>query len=306
MTTIPTGAAAVAHNLNTNQTYYYRINGNILSNNDNEVLSEPGWMPETYTVNGIIGSDNRERVGDYQHLPFSAIAYISVTYPSGHTYPSTAAMISPNAALTAAHCLYDPEEGGWATAITVYPAVNGSIGFLHYPYGSATANEIAISIPYFENGSDARWDWGVIRLNSNIGSNSGYLGFQCIETSLSAAPIMISGYPGDLNDYWDTRDQFYHIFRITADISSQTTASNGTMYDCRMITYKVDTSPGQSGSPVLYDNNGTYQIIGIHSQGHYPDDGDGNPENDTVCTRNNGFGLTSQVFHFLLSYKNNS
>ena len=308
ITTIPTGAAAIAHNLTTNQTYYYRINGNILSNNDDEIFAEPGWMPETYSVDGVIGNDNRERVSSdqLQEAPFSAIAYIETIYPNGQRSKGTATMISPNAAVTAAHCLYNSQRGGWPTQITIFPAVNGSIDFLNYPYGSATATEVVISIPYFESGRGAQWDWGVIRLNSNIGNASGFLGFQCIESSLEATPIMISGYPGDLNDYWETRDQFYHNHRIASDNSYQINASNGTVYDCRHLTYKVDTARGQSGSAILYNNNGVYQIIGIHSQGYYPDDGDGNPDNDYVCIRNDGFGFTSQVFHFLLSYKNNS
>ncbi len=294
ITNVPTGAAAVAHNLTTNQTYYYRINGNILPSNNNENLSEPGWMPENHSVNAVIGNDNRERVSNYQAAPFSAIAYIKTTYPNGETYDGTATMISSNAALTAAHCLYNSERGGWATEITVSPAVNGSTrGTLNYPYGSAMATEIAISIPRFENSRpEASWDWGVIRLNSNIGNDSGFLGFQCIEPSLEATPIMISGYPGPLNRYWETRDQFYHVFRITSDISSQKIASNGTVYDCRLLTYKLDTEKGQSGSAILYDNNGTYQIIGVHSAAQPIDDGDDDPNND-IYVYNKGFGITS-------------
>ncbi len=218
ITTIPTGAAAIAHNLTTNQTYYYRINGNILSNNDDVILSEPGWMPEGVSVDSVIDPIDDRAIADTTQLPYSAIAFITVLYsldPLIIGY-GTATMISPDTALTAAHCLYNVKYGGWPIAVAVYP---GTSGALQTPYGAASATEIAISIPYYEyetitgfydeypNNPDdpynplnwrASLDWGVIRLDSNIGSNSGYLGFTC-GNNAEQSIAMISGYPGDKN-----------------------------------------------------------------------------------------------------------
>ena len=77
VTTIPTGAAAVAYNLHTGLEYYYRINGDILLSN--ETLSEPGWMPEIASTDDIIGYiDERTKVNNTQVSPYSAIALIIV------------------------------------------------------------------------------------------------------------------------------------------------------------------------------------------------------------------------------------
>ena len=209
-------------------------------------------------------------------------------------------MISSNVVLTAAHNLYDSEEGGWPTSIQVTPAVNGSIGFLNTPYGSSMARELVMSIPYFETENSWNCDWGAIRLVDNIGYNSGFLGFQYIARNIAGEfPTIISGYPGDLNDYWDTRNQYMHSDTIDVDKTFDSyIASNTTAYQKRYFRYDTDTTDGQSGAPILYCDNGTYQIIGIHSGG-IPEDPD---DPNTEYLYNVGFALTYQVFSFLWSY----
>ena len=295
ITNVPTGAAAVAHNLTTNQTYYYRINGNILPSNNNENLSEPGWMPESHSIDGVIGDDNRELVSNTQVTPFSAIAYVLLAFPDQTTSCATATMISPNVAITAAHNLYCREKGGWATTVLVCPGTYGFWNMPTMPWGGAPATEIAISIPAFEDESEAdgvNCDWGVIHVSTNIGYNSGYLGFQCIALNPQNYSIMISGYPADLNDANFTTTQYMGYGFITNDASSSITATNNTSYENRILSHNVDATDGQSGSPILYTVNN--QIIGIYTAG---------VSSSGVYYKNIGFGLKSEVFHFLLSYK---
>ena len=108
---------------------------------------------------------------------------------------------------------------------------------------------------------------------------------------------MISGYPGDKNGYvegiigYSSYNQYKHSNIIFDDTSSSKTCrTNNTSYQDRILSYWIDATKGQSGSPILCNNNGTYQIIGIHSVQI------GNDHNE-------GFGLTPQVFHFLTAYK---
>ena len=304
-TDVPTGAAALAYDLTTDESYYYRMSGHLLSNID-EDLDEPGWMPESHCVDAIIGEDNRQVVANTQIAPYSAIAYIKVTYPSEEEYVGTAVMISPNVALTAAHCLFKNEEGGFPISIEVTPAAYGStmISNFHAPYGTATAREVVISLTYFENrpatNEDkrvARWDWGVIRLNSNIGNYSGFLGLHYFDMYVNDLSVMIAGYPNDLNIANISKNQYKHNGLIYGDESSYTTLSNNETYQTRYFSYIIDTTGGQSGSPILCYWEGAYKIIGIHS-------GRGNLDGN-VCYTNEGFGLTSEVFQFLVTYKNN-
>ena len=306
MTTIPTGAAAIAHNLITNQTYYYRVNGNILPSVDG-TFSEPGWMPEGVSVNHVIGSDNREFISDTQEAPCRAIAFLEIYFPYGDPDCGTATMISPNAALTAAHCLYDTSRGGWATRVVVRPATSGSVNNPLNPYGTAEATEIVMSIPYFETENSLNGDWAVMRLSSNIGNSSGFLGFQYIARNMESESAVISGYPNDKNGYTITTedgkefirtafDQYWGSGEIDDDVTcTPYIASNTTSYQNRRFEYEIDATGGQSGAPILYRNDDSYQIIGMHIAG--------------ITTESNvynmGYALTYQVFNFLWSYKNN-
>ena len=49
----PSGAVAVGHNMSNNSTYYYRVNGNLLSLNPGvTTFTEQGWMPDIeYSIN---------------------------------------------------------------------------------------------------------------------------------------------------------------------------------------------------------------------------------------------------------------
>ncbi len=297
MTTVPTDAAAVGHNLSTNQTYYYHVNGNVLPTSADGSISEPGSSTEAVSPDAIIGDDNRLIVKPNKMTtnPYYAIAYVYITFPDGTTGNGTATMISPNAAVTAAHILYDSRHGGWPTSITVYPAIYGSADIPYLPYGFSTATELAISVPFFETENLFYGDWAVIRLSHNI-ATSRFLGFQYISQNVSydANPIAItiSGYPDYPNIDLHTINQYRDTNFIDEDIWDTTTASNNTVYDDRTFEYDIDATDGQSGAPLLYYNNGTYQIIGVHSR-----------EPSGV---NQGFGFTYQVFNFLLAYKNNS
>src|SRR5581483_4393042 len=53
----------------------------------------------------------------------------------GEVFEATAAMIGPKAALTAAHVVYDPELGGFATRVTFVPGADGG----RPPFGSYRA-----------------------------------------------------------------------------------------------------------------------------------------------------------------------
>lgn len=50
---------------------------------------------------------------------------IIVSFPKGVVY-GTAVIWAKDAALTAGHCVYNPEFGGWAIAIELFPGQNNS------------------------------------------------------------------------------------------------------------------------------------------------------------------------------------
>ena len=310
VSTVPTGAVAVARNLTSNETYYYRVNGTILPTSDDGIISEPGWMPDVASTNIIIDNDgdeipeeSRTLVSNTQVAPYSAIGLLIIAYETREKIfirYGTATMISSNAAVTAAHCLYNSSLG-WPSSVLFVPGINGPSSSPNMPYGFAVAAEIAISTPYYYDPVYSLHDWGVIRFATNIGNNCGYLGFQYWHRDMSDFSAMISGYPGDLNGFdaatetLDFYNQYKAINIISSDNLGTTTCSNNTTYDWRVFGCLIDATSGQSGSPLLYRSStqDAYQIIGVYIAAI--------GANENGCA-----GLTSQLFSFLFAYKNNS
>lgn len=212
-----------------------------------DMLAE-AYMPEDSSLEiaprTILGRDDRYRVTNTTAFPNRAVGLIEVTFPNGRTTYGSAAMVGKNVALTAGHCLYNKSFGGWAKKVTYYPARNGS----SLPYGSYRGRKFISSQTYINTGNIA-YDWGVIRFDSNPGGKHGYFGFQTTEADQTGKRLYTRGYPGD--------------------------KAFGTMYGCagnllgynsnklRMF-YTMDTTGGQSGSPI-YDSNNIIQAVHTHS-----------------------------------------
>jgi len=100
-------------------------------------------------------------------------------------------------------------------------------------------------------------DWGVIVLNENFGELAGSLAMQAWTTQelLDAPEMEISGYP-DHRNY----EQWFDIGHLTG-------------VGDRILQYRIDTSGGQSGSPIMIADDsvaspqGRTVVVGIHNYG---------------------------------------
>lgn len=298
----PDGAVAVGKNLDTNSIYYYRVNGAVISQIGNVITSIPGCFPspqilenkyESFSPNSAIDTEDREKVTDADNMPFSAICYIDITFPNGETYPATAFMISGDVAMTAAHCLYDPLLGGWATSVRVIPGKSG-YGFFNNPFGDANAEEIVVSTQWQQNVPNSSeipislrdYDWGFIRLDDSIGNDSGYLGIK-YDANFTNKTVTISGYPNPFPE--GSNNKNYYQYETNGRIES--------MGDHR-ITHKLDTSEGQSGSPIFYWDSTDQQwlVVGIHVSCSVT-------ENATSSHYHTGVWFYSQLFSFAWAYR---
>lgn len=215
---------------------------NILTNK-----TEPYFPDELLTSvspNALVGdNDERSIVLNTLKSPYSAICYIETTYPDGSVGLGTAFMIYKNLALTAGHCVKDDEAGGVTTSIKVYPAKNGSSN----PYGYTYVSEITIDANWL-NGENPDEDWALLKLSSDIGNSTGWLGIAYSDDYsyfANGERVTVIGYPKpQLRDYrqYTMRDR---VIRASA----------------MRLVYAVDTEKGQSGSPV-FDDPG--YAIGIH------------------------------------------
>lgn len=192
----------------------------------------------------VIGSDDRNKITNTKVFPYSAICYIRIVYPNNKAYIGTAWMYSKNTAITAGHCVYSKDNGGWAKSITVYPGANGSAT----PFGSTTAKAIHAPSEYVSKQS-SNYDFGVIQLNSDIGNTVGYFGASWTSSSLKGKKVTVTGYPGEKSKTQWT---------MSGPISSVT---------ANRLIYKMDTTGGQSGCPVYVKESNNYRAVSIHTTG---------------------------------------
>lgn len=188
----------------------------------------------------IVGEDNRIRVPNTTIYPYRAVGLLLTERGS-----CSATLIGPRTLVTAAHCVYSHEKGGWANETVFYPGANGEGNF---PYRGYDYQESTIPQGYIDNwqgfyGSVVPWDIAVITLQEAAGDDVGWLGFS--ENNGRDFGAYNIGYPGD--------KPFGSQWRDKCDVSSFEIA--GTEY-----IHRCDTKPGSSGSSMYrYVKNGSQE-----------------------------------------------
>lgn len=219
----------------------------------------------------VIGPDNRIRVQNTAVYPWRAICALRIQAANGARFIGTGWLVSPRTVITAGHCVYMHDAGGWARSIEVIPGLDEA----SRPFGSHVGTVLK-SVTGWTQSKNRDFDYGAIILppGNRPGAQTGTFGFAVRDDAfLRNANLNLSGYPGDKGG----SQQWFHA-RTTKSVSS------------RVITYEIDTAGGQSGSPVWVLQNGQRTAVGIHTNGH----GSGNS-----ATR-----IVTQVFDHLTNWKN--
>ncbi len=113
------------------------------------------------------------RITNPQVHPYrvSAKMYFS---QGGSNYVCSATLIKPNFAITAGHCVHDgPGGAGWSRNVVIVPGYKGSGD---RPYGGANGIRLLTWTGWANSGS-FNHDIGVIKLDRNIGSATGWHGY---------------------------------------------------------------------------------------------------------------------------------
>ncbi len=228
-----------------------------------------GYFPQTGIQNhSIIGEDNRQHITDTSFAPWSCIALLESTFADGSVSYGTAFMYWSDIALTAGHTVYKPSKG-YATSITIWP---GRLSANNAPYGSAAVKTIHISTQY-KNYQSTSEDYAVLELDSNIGDTVGYFGTTWRSDGYTNQTAFISGYPGDkLKQQWIA----------TGTISRS---------DLYMLYYNIDTMPGDSGAPIIWNASYGHTVIGIQTRGI------------GTSTANSGVRITESLFNWFQSFR---
>jgi V8-like Glu-specific endopeptidase len=196
----------------------------------------------------VIGPDDRLLVRDTRDYPYRCICSLHATAADGSHWTGTGWLCGPRTLLTAGHCVYVHDRGGWARQIEVIPGRQGGL----WPFGSCIATTLWAAEGWAAR-RDARRDYGAITLSADhaYGEELGWFGYGARpDAALRAAQLTVCGYPDDK----PVGTQWQHTHTLAA-------------LDDLTLTYTMDTAGGQSGSPVWLEENGKPYGVGIHTYG---------------------------------------
>jgi V8-like Glu-specific endopeptidase len=133
-------------------------------------------------------------VADPTAYPFSTCGKLFMVL-GGNNFVASAAVVSRNLILTAAHCLHDGKGGTWAEQVTFFPSYKPgskkSFGFDYLTVFSA-----------WTDNTDLAFDYGFIWLNHNIGDDQGWLGLYW-NAPTDGRTWQAAGYPMTPNPPFD-------------------------------------------------------------------------------------------------------
>ena len=205
-------------------------------------LLDPGQVIES-----VIGTDDRTRITATTVFPWRTICKLYMTAADGTHWVGSGAVIDGNHILTAGHCVYMHDHGGWVSSIKVIPGLNSS--YMPYYYSWATYMR---SYTGWTVGEDWNHDWAVVTLDRNIGNFVGWMG-RITTTNLAwyLGNFNIAGYPCDLCGCVC----LYHAY------------NSGCLASSYKHWYRMDTAGGMSGCPVWYLTGGNRYIATVHAYG---------------------------------------
>lgn len=218
------------------------LRGNSLVNRM-EVGITPDHISAVFKERLVCDKDDRIQMST-EHFPNNAICLLAINDHRGKQFIGTGFLISPTCVITSGHCVYN--KGRWVKSIVVIPGANGNGS---RPYGARLSTRFK-SVKGWTRQGQREFDYGAALLEK--GEDFSHLS-QFFETEVikSEQKISNAGYSTEANKKHQQWGSSGMIEKMTY----------------HKLYYNIDTTRGNSGSPVIIDKN---KAVGIHSFGNCP------------------------------------
>lgn len=187
----------------------------------------------------VIGPDDRVRVTDASPFPFRAIGYLLMRWPGGVSTACSGTLVGPSTVLSAAHCVWNSERGGWPLDVTFAAGTNSPT---YAPYGRVPKSKLTVLSAYQQAYDPAKVSMGeiqadlsIINLQSPVGDQVGWMGFAVDKDGDFDAEVL--GYPGDKPD-----EEMWHSYCTVQQLAKST----------NHLTHTCDTYSGVSGGGLFW------------------------------------------------------
>ena len=231
---------------------------------------------------GVFEPDNRQIINNPASYPYSAVCGLTIVNKQDKRYYGTGFVAGPRLILTAGHNVYYHDDGGFMKEIQVYPGLNGDRMQTVLP--TAVSGQFG-TVEGWVNDASSLFDFGAIFLDKDIGQSTGTFSVSKFTTvDLQAMTITLTGYPKDPPTGSG----------LANDGTTQWRASGRITVESHRLLYSIDSSIGQSGSPLVayFDDKNEYHAVGIH--------------NTSFLSANAATRITDEVFAQILKWRRKS
>lgn len=213
----------VTYNMETHETTY------------NSYPNLPNYNLEIDNAN--VASTHSNEIWNIQDSPYRNICYIESTFSDGYVIRGSGTLVYFDILLTAAHCVYKSEHGGWASTVKVFPGEFKN----QAPLGFTTSTLITCPNEYL-NCTNTEYDWAVVDLQHSFDTWQLY-GYYGNHSAALNREVTSLGYPAS-----GGKVMYEKKGKIT-DI------------DDRLIKCSFVASGGESGGALIDDQSG--RLVGI-------------------------------------------
>jgi protease YdgD len=195
------------------------------------------------------------KLADPKQLPARAVGRLEVQ----GGYLCTATLVADDIILTAAHCIMD-DKGRHRKPLVFYAGIDHGDAVAQAGIVAVLADPAFDPVHQFDGNSIANnpalaRDWALLRLDSPIGRNTGTI--EVFAATKAQLDDIVSDFNSDVIQI-GYGGQGGHRPKLRHDCGP------ADVLDARYYTTQCGLVKGDSGSPLLLEENGKYRIIGIN------------------------------------------